>query len=196
MLFAVDYSNMFLTNERPNPYSEQAEDNAQAKDKNKDKSKEEHKEDRTDRVLAGLNEKSTLLYQAQFGFENQSGFDNNGYGLIFSAIKPLPNFFRNNDGAFIQGDFLYTVKELQNASGQTRDYIALTAFGGYAHKVGLKTVLTVRGGGSFVTGSGKFEVAYGMGVKRDLKDKRYKLVGNWLIIGDLTVYSLGAEFSF
>lgn len=192
MLFAVDYSNMFLTNERPNPYSELSEEDP----KIKEKKKEVVKETKEEKISPSLAKKSDLLYQAQFGFEDQSGFDKKGYGLIFSALKPVPDFFKNYKGSYIQIDFLYTIKDLETSTGVTKDYLALTAFGGYGYDLNEKTQLTARGGGSFVTGSGKFEVAYGLGVKRSLKDKRYKLIADWLIIGDLTVLSLGTEFSF
>lgn len=183
---------MFLTNERPNPYSELEDKNAKLKEKVEasEKARQEAK------IAPHLSSKSTLQYQAQFGFESQSGYDRKGYGLIFAALKPLPNFFKNYKGTYVQADFLYTIKELEAGSGKTRDYIALTGFAGYAYDINEKTTLTVRGGSSFVTGSGRFEVAYGVGVKRSLRNKRNKLIADWLIIGDLIILSLGAEFYF
>ena len=185
---------MFLTNERDNPYSELSEEDPKAKKKRK---KEDQKKVKKDEKPTSLVKHSTLVYQTQFGFMSEDGFDKFGYGLIFSAVKPLPKFSEKYKGVYVQGDFLYTMKDMKNSkNGATKDYLALTGFGGYAYDLNEKTALTIRGGGSFVTGSGKFEVAYGLGFKREMKNKKFKLIGDYLILGDLMLFSLGAEFSF
>jgi len=183
---------MFLTNERPNPYSELHNEDPKVKQKKKKETKEIEKAG--DKRTPFAAKKSNLLYHAQFGFESQDGFDKKGYGLIFSAIKPLPKFFENYKNTFFQADFLYTIKDLETASGITANYLALTGYGGYAFNMNEKTVLTARMGSSFVTGNGKFEFSYALGITRTLKNKNFRLIANWIILGDLTILSLGAEF--
>lgn len=191
-VFAADYSNMFITSERPNPYSsEENVDDVKPKKQKKTVVASSQKKKKSPSLMKDSN----IVYQMQFGFESESGYDDNGYGLVFSALKPMPKWSKKYKGLYVQGDILYTLKDLRNSTTQaTKDYLAATAYVGYSYDSSERTAFSVRGGGSFVTGD-NFQAAYGVGFKRKLINKSYKLVGDYLILGDMTFLSFGIEFS-
>ena len=183
---------MFLTNERPNPYSELEEQSAEKKEELKEAIQVKKEEDKSPSLL----KEKTMTYQGRFGFATEEGYADKGYGVIFSAVKPMPNLLKEYKKTFFQGDFLYTIRDLKATTGETKDYMALTGYLGYPYDFNEKTVISARMGGSFVTGSGKFEFSYAVAAKRTLEHKKFKLVAGWLVLGDLTVLSIGAEFNY
>ncbi len=193
-LHAIDYSNMFLTNERENPYSSLTEeDEKEMLEKKKKTSPITNSKKKSSSSTNGIN----TVYQMQLGFESQDNFDDKGYGLIFSMVKPMPHWSETNKGYFAQADLLYTIKDLRNTqTGVTQDYLSAMGYVGYAYELNDKTSLTPKAGMAFVIGDNDFEIAYGVGIVRKLLNPKYQLIAGWLAMGDLTIWSIGAQSKF
>jgi hypothetical protein len=109
----------------------------------------------------------------------------------------MPNWSKNNKNFFVQGDLLYTIKDLKySVTGATKDYLALTAHVGYKIEWNEKTALTPKIGYSFITGDNNFEFVYGFGITRKLLNPQYRLIAGWLEMGDMRLLSFGLEFSY
>lgn len=192
-LYATDYSNMFLTNERENPYSSLTEEDKKEALKEKKVSPITNSKKKS---LTSTNATSTV-YQIQLGFEDQENFDDKGYGIIFTMLKPMPQWSKEYKGFFVQGDLLYTVKDLKNTkTGVTQDYLSITGYVGYDYALSEKTSLTPKVGMSFIIGDNEFDFAYGMGITRQLSNPKFQLLAGAQFIGNLTIWSIGAQFGF
>ncbi len=178
---------MFFTSEPYNPYSSL---------NTNEKVKKEYKERIAKKKDPTAFETKGVRYQVQLGFESESGYENSGYGLIGSIVKDMPTLFAKIPTLFVQGDLLYTLNEISTTAGVTKDYLSVSAFGGYNYIFDPKTTFHAKLGGSFVTSSSSFSMAYGVGVKRAMAQKEYKLVANFLMMGSLMIFSVGAEISF
>ena len=133
----------------------------------------------------------------QFGFESEDAYDDNGYGLIFSVITPMSRWKKDYPNLFVQGDLLYTIKDLRDtSSGSSKDYLALTGYMGYKYEWSENTTLTPKIGYSFILGDNDTEMAYGIGIIRKMPNKSWKLVAGWIELGEMRLLSFGTEFSF